>query len=91
MRLSSCVEPREKDMDIWKYFGLTHRLHTFMNPMSEAKFDRMQDVPSLNSRFKIGRGQYGHLLRCHVRDHAGAQNKRRPDQAKGQCNVAPVR
>ena len=28
-------------MDIWKYFDITHREHTFCNPMSSEKFDRL--------------------------------------------------
>ena len=32
------------DMDMWKYFGITHTDHTVMNPMSLAKTKELIDL-----------------------------------------------
>lgn len=54
----SCGEPSEiqprksmvmgMNMDMWKYYGILHRFHAFMNPLSEHKFERIISVLDLS-------------------------------------------
>lgn len=36
------------NMDMWKYYGILHRFHAFMNPLSEHKFERIISVLDLS-------------------------------------------
>ena len=40
-------------MDIWKFFGVGHRNHTFCNPMSGAKFDELIERLALPERARV--------------------------------------
>lgn len=53
-------------MDIWKYFDLTHKFHTMMNPISDQKIDKLIDLVNLapSSRvIDIGCGKGEFLIR----------------------------
>ena len=36
------------NMDMWKYYGILHRFHAFMNPLSEQKFERIISILDLS-------------------------------------------
>lgn len=40
-------------MDLWKYFGIGHTNHEFMNPLSAAKFDEMVDMLRLPAQARV--------------------------------------
>lgn len=40
-------------MDIWKFFAVGHRNHTFCNPMSETKFDELIDRLALQGNARV--------------------------------------
>jgi SAM-dependent methyltransferase len=41
------------DMDIWKYYGITHRGHLVCNPTSEAKLDELVGLLPLTSGARV--------------------------------------
>ena len=61
-------------MDIWKYYGITHRDHVVCNPLSEAKVDRLVDLLNLGPESKIldiacGKAE----LTCRIAERYGAE------------------
>jgi len=40
-------------MDIWKYFDITHKKHSIMNPMSKEKLDKLFSLLNLKSNSKV--------------------------------------
>lgn len=50
-------------MDIWKYYGITHKKHIFLNPISEAKIDGLFSLLNLKPGSKVldiacGKGEF---------------------------------
>ena len=40
-------------MDIWKYFDITHKKHSILNPMSEEKLDKLFSLLKLKPNSKV--------------------------------------
>ena len=40
-------------MDIWKYYDITHRKHSIMNPMSKEKLDRLYSLLNLETKTRV--------------------------------------
>jgi SAM-dependent methyltransferase len=50
-------------MDRWKFFDITHRFHSLMNPMSESKVDHLMDLLNLDPGSRVidvgcGKGEF---------------------------------
>ena len=39
----------QQELDIWKFFGITHKNHVVCNPMSTVKIDEMIELLKLDS------------------------------------------
>ena len=50
-------------MDIWKFYDITHREHSYCNPMSRARFDQLIDLLKLKRGARVveiasGKGEF---------------------------------
>lgn len=50
-------------MERWKYFGITHKFHTMMNPMNDIKIDELIRLININPKSRVldigcGKGEF---------------------------------